>query len=334
LAGNRFRLKTTTTRTTRSIHLSDENVAGQSLTVGEYAEDYAAFEAQMQSAPAKAEETISPTADADAGNGEAETESDAGTTDPAEDKTEQDEEENDAEKPRKKGGWQRAKEKAERENAELRERLAAIEGRLAGDPAKGAPAKAESDAGEVKTFSGKPEPKLDAYDSYEQYTKDLARWQFNEIRAEDAAEQRKQTEAQARTNAVKSFHDRAKDVAKRPGYEDFQEVIDSDLVISGAVHACMIESEHGPEIGYYLGTNPAEAERLNQLSPLAAAREIGKIEARFTKSAPGNKPKVSKAEDPITPLKARRSAAVTSIDDPDADYATFEKRANARFSRS
>jgi hypothetical protein len=35
-------------------------------------------------------------------------------------------------------------------------------------------------------------------------------------------------------------------------------------------------SDIGPELAYYLGTNPKEADRISRLHPLAQAKEIGK----------------------------------------------------------
>jgi preprotein translocase subunit SecA len=49
----------------------------------------------------------------------------------------------------------------------------------------------------------------------------------------------------------------------------------------------ILTSDRGPEVAYHLAKNPALAERLNRLSPIAAAREIGRIEAALEKSSPG-----------------------------------------------
>jgi hypothetical protein len=41
-------------------------------------------------------------------------------------------------------------------------------------------------------------------------------------------------------------------------------------------------SDIGPDLAYWLGSNPKEADRISRLSPLLQAREIGKIEAKIT----------------------------------------------------
>lgn len=317
--------------------MSDVNDAGQALSVGDYAEDYLTFEQQRQPGAAAADVKDEKTAEADAGDGD-ESKNAGADTAAAEKKTEPegedgDESDDDAgEKPRKKGGWQRKIEKAERENAELRERLARVEGTLAGNPAKGAPGdKSATDAAKpAESWTGKPEPVAKDFDSYEAYTKALTTWQWDELKAQEAAEQRKESAAKTQREAAQKFVARAKEVAKK--YDDFEEAVNSSLEVTPAVYHAMIGSEHGPEIGYHLAKNPAEAERLNKLSPEAMFKEIGKLEARFA-TTPNQKPRVSTAPDPIRPVSARSSTRVASIDDPDIDFADFERKANKRFSR-
>jgi len=306
--------------------MSDVNGAfSQSATGGAIPEDYAEFERYRQGGSTQQEtaEEEKPTEGTDGGDAGEEPES----ADEKKPESSEDTPENGEEKPKKKTGWQRKIEKQERENEELRNRLAAVEGKLA-DPAKDSPTQADETP---KNFSGKPEPKAEDFDTYEKYTKALARWEFAEIRAEEAFNENQRSAKQARETAVKSFQDRAKEAAKK--YDDFEEVIESDLEISSAVHACMIESEHGPEIAYHLAKNPAEAERLNKLSPLAAAREIGKLETKFATAAAAPKPKPSsQAPDPITPVSSR-AASPKKLGDADLDYEAHERLANKRYSR-
>ena len=66
-------------------------------------------------------------------------------------------------------------------------------------------------------------------------------------------------------------------------------------------------TENGPDVIYYLGSNPKEAERIARLSPLLQAREIGKIEAKLGANPPAKK--TSTAPAPIAPVTARTSGA-------------------------
>jgi hypothetical protein len=66
-------------------------------------------------------------------------------------------------------------------------------------------------------------------------------------------------------------------------------------------------SDMGPDLAYWLGTNPKEADRISRLSPLLQAREIGKIEAKLGTN-PIVKPTTS-APAPISPVTARTSGS-------------------------
>jgi hypothetical protein len=74
-------------------------------------------------------------------------------------------------------------------------------------------------------------------------------------------------------------------------------------------------SDLGPDLAYWLGSNPKEAERISRLSPLLQAREIGKIEAKLG-SEPVQK-KTTSAPEPIRPVSARAAnPGVTDTTDP------------------
>ena len=64
-------------------------------------------------------------------------------------------------------------------------------------------------------------------------------------------------------------------------------------------------SEVGPDVAYYLGSNPKEADRISKLSPFLQAKEIGRIEAKLA-AEPVTK-KTSSAPAPIAPVTARTS---------------------------
>jgi hypothetical protein len=73
-------------------------------------------------------------------------------------------------------------------------------------------------------------------------------------------------------------------------------------------------SDVGPELAYYLGSNPKEADRISRMTPLSQAKEIGKIEAKLV-SAPPMK-KTTSAPAPISPVTAR-SSGVSAYDTTD-----------------
>ncbi len=75
----------------------------------------------------------------------------------------------------------------------------------------------------------------------------------------------------------------------------------------GMANLCFLVVEIGPDIAYFLGSNPKEADRISRLSPFLQAKEIGKIEAKVAASPPTKKP--SSAPAPIQPVAARASGA-------------------------
>ena len=74
-------------------------------------------------------------------------------------------------------------------------------------------------------------------------------------------------------------------------------------------------SEIGPELAYYLGSNPKEAERIARLSPYLQAKEIGKIEVKLADNPPVKK--TTSAPPPIKPVTAKTvGAPVRDTTDP------------------
>ena len=70
----------------------------------------------------------------------------------------------------------------------------------------------------------------------------------------------------------------------RKSIADYDEVMGgADTVVAPYITDAILTSDRGPEVAYHLAKNPALAEKLNRLSPIAAAREIGRIEAALEK---------------------------------------------------
>jgi hypothetical protein len=66
-------------------------------------------------------------------------------------------------------------------------------------------------------------------------------------------------------------------------------------------------SDVGPDLAYYLGSNPREADRISKLTPYSQAKEIGKLEAKLA-SEPVLK-KTTSAPPPIAPISGRSTGA-------------------------
>ncbi len=82
----------------------------------------------------------------------------------------------------------------------------------------------------------------------------------------------------------------------RAKYQDFDETVNSP-VFTPELSVEILASEYAPEIGYYLAKNPAEAQRISSLSLNAIAREIGRLESKFTE---GKSRLISGAPKPLT----------------------------------
>lgn len=157
-------------------------------------------------------------------------------------------------------------------------------------------------------------PQREAFADYESYVEALADWKADQ-RFSARERERQQQEALHRQHSeqmsVAQAHKEreAKFVAS---VEDYQEKVNNpNLRISDAMAQAILHSELGPQVAYYLGNNPDEAERIAALPPIAAVKEIGKLE---TKVATPVKPK-SSAPPPIEPIK--RGSASNAIDTTD-----------------
>lgn len=85
----------------------------------------------------------------------------------------------------------------------------------------------------------------------------------------------------------------------RTKYPDFDTVI-IEPVFTPSMSAEIMGSDFGPEIGYFLAKNPGEAFKFSKLSANKVAKEIGKLEVKFSQAS---KRVSSSAPAPLVPLK-------------------------------
>ena len=125
--------------------------------------------------------------------------------------------------------------------------------------------------------------------------------------------QQQQFEKQ-RQELLGGYHD--KEEVARDKYEDFEQVAyNPKLPITDVMAQTIQASDNGPDIAYYLGTNPKEADRISRLVPLLQAKEIGRLEAKIA-SDPVTK-QTSRAPAPISPVTPRNGGS-SSFDTTDA----------------
>jgi hypothetical protein len=138
-------------------------------------------------------------------------------------------------------------------------------------------------------------PTADQFDSVDAYAEALATKKAEELLATRDIK-RQQVEMQAR------YLERVDEAIEK--YTDFTQVVENPALHITPVMADTIRtSDVGPDVAYYLGSNPREAERIASLAPFLQAKEIGKLEAKMLSNPPVKK--TTSAPPPIAPVNAR-----------------------------
>ena len=152
-----------------------------------------------------------------------------------------------------------------------------------------------------------PPPAPDDFESAQQYAEALAEQKARELLA--------QREAAAQQAALlESYKDREEEARDR--YEDFEQVAyNPNLPVTDTMAQAIQASDIGPEVIYWLGSNPKEAGRISRLSPVLQAKEIGKIEAKLVSDPPTKR--TSSAPAPLAPVTATRSNSGPRYDTTD-----------------
>ena len=150
-------------------------------------------------------------------------------------------------------------------------------------------------------------PTQDNFATTEDYAEALAERKAAELLARREAERQ-------RAEVLEIYHEREEEA--RTKYEDFEQVAyNPRLPITTVMAETIQASDVGPEVAYYLGSNPKEADRIAKLSPFMQAKEIGKIEAKLSENPPVKKS--SSAPAPIQPVTPRGgNARVLDTTDP------------------
>jgi len=146
-----------------------------------------------------------------------------------------------------------------------------------------------------------PTASVDQFESPEAYAEALAYQKAEELLAKREA-------AKQQSQVLESYHDLEEEA--RTKYDDFEQVAyNPKLPITNVMAETIQSSDVGPELAYYLGSNPKEADRISRMSPLSQAKEIGKIEAKLVSAPPVRK--TTSAPAPISPVTARSAGAAT-----------------------
>jgi len=177
-------------------------------------------------------------------------------------------------------------------------------------------------------------PNLADYTNYETYIEALTDWKTTQKVTEAMHNQRAATtQERQQAEALELARGWAsKQESARKSIPDYDEVLGgAETVVAPYVTDAILTSDRGPEVAYHLAKNPALADKLNKLGPIAAAREIGRIEAALEKSS-----HVTSRSAPPPPAKTTRSSATTSGDLAKMDheqYRAMRAKQGARWAR-
>ncbi len=135
-------------------------------------------------------------------------------------------------------------------------------------------------------------PAPDDFTNAAEYAEALA-----ERKAQELVRQREAAQQQAKL--LETYHE--KEETARGKYDDFEQVAyNPSLPVTDVMAQTIQASDVGPDIIYWLGSNPKESARIANLPPILQAKEIGKIEAKMASDPPLKK--TSTAPAPIAPV--------------------------------
>lgn len=166
---------------------------------------------------------------------------------------------------------------------------------------------------------GKPDPTQYAEGVYDAaYIEDLTDWKAE--RAVERVMSTKSASEKAQT-VEEAWKSRVAEAAKAT--PDLIEALNGDWACTPEMAATIKESELGAEVAYQLAKDPAEARRIAGLTPLAQARELGRIEARLER--PKTPPAKTTTDAPEPTPKLRGAGGQYKVAPDTDDFAAFEK---------
>lgn len=175
------------------------------------------------------------------------------------------------------------------------------------------------------------EPNPDNFDNHRDYVKAVSKWTLDKYNEEQARIAKEKEVKDSFEKQQRDFFSKVNEFKKKA--TDYDDVISEieDVMLNPGIIETIVGSENGPEIMYEIAKNREELDRINALSPLAAARELGrflaKIELKSESSSVIKKEekKITKAAAPLAPVGGKgASNSKKSLSDPDISQAEFE----------
>lgn len=160
----------------------------------------------------------------------------------------------------------------------------------------------------VEVVKDEPYPQQSDFETVQEYIAACVKHDVKAERAREKAEAEQQRIAQEAEQVRANFASRLDSFMKET--PDFEAVTSAaDINLPTAITQYILESKKGPQIGYELSklyaSDPAELNRILKLSPILAIEEIGQLLTAKPEPKAKEKPVVSKAPAPITPIEGK-----------------------------
>lgn len=173
-------------------------------------------------------------------------------------------------------------------------------------------------------------PKHEDFADYEDFIRAEARHEaVKAVKAErEASDKTSREQAQQRERVTIETAHATREQTARTKYSDYDDVArNPSLAITNEMADVLVLSDDGPDIAYYLGKNPAEAERIARLHPKLVAKELGRLSAKIA-STPETVT-LSQAPEPITPVGGKTPVQTPEPSERD-DMTTWVKKREAQ----
>lgn len=208
------------------------------------------------------------------------------------------EEEEEVERQPKKNGVKKRIDKLLRKNSEYEARIAQLEAERKAKPAP-EPVKVE----ELK------EPDINDFEDHNDYIKAKVKYEIAEEKKNDYDNhQNKLIEDEAK-QIIAKYQERVEEAKQRYGSEKWQKLGKIDAPLSINTRSAIMQSEHGPDILFYLLNNLEENNKIHGMSDYNQTKAIIDIERKVSEAlSKGNKTpkqKVTNAPAPVKPISSK-----------------------------
>lgn len=230
----------------------------------------------------------------------------------------------DGERPKKQNGFKKRIGKLTARLSEREQRIYDLERQLSQRAQVETPKETKS------VDEGEPDP--NDYETNAAYIKDLVKYNAKQEKLEIEKAKKEDEKTSTYKKQLDTHLGRVNEFKKSmPDYDDvISEFLEDhgDIKFSEAIEETLLTSDLSAEIVYHLAKNKPELDRINSLSPVAAARELGKLELKLSKESVSEQieeKKTSKAPTPISPVKGKSGSGLEkSVYDNDIPFKEYE----------